>query len=123
MISNTPTPINIKTLQIWMADLPHSPGSHVQSGKRPVLIVSNNAGNTYAPIVSVVPLTSQLRKHRLPTHVRIKEAGLLRESLALCEQILTLDKSSLIRPIGMITNDDTRAALHRAMAIQLGMVS
>jgi len=120
MMTNTP----IKNLQIWMADLPHIPGSHVQSGIRPVLIVSNDSGNTFAPIVSAVPLTSRLNKHRLPTHVRIKAPGLLRESIALCEQILTLDKkASLIRPIATITNDDTRAALHRAMAIQLGMVS
>ena len=118
MINSTP----IKNLPIWMADLPHIPGSHVQSGVRPVLIVSNNSGNTYAPIVSAVPLTSRLNKLRLPTHVRVNAAG-LRESLALCEQILTLDKTSLIRPIATITNDDTRAALHRAMAIQLGMVS
>jgi len=119
MMTNTP----IKNLQIWMADLPHIPGSHVQSGIRPVLIVSNDSGNTFAPIVSAVPLTSRLNKHRLPTHVRVNAAGLLHESLALCEQILTLDKTSLIRPIATITNDDTRAALHRAMAIQLGMVS
>jgi len=64
--------------------------SSLQCGIRPVLVVSNDAANTYSPVVTVVPLTGQIRKKEsLPTHVLIpcsKRHGLTKPSVALAEQ-------------------------------------
>lgn len=69
----------------------------VQGGLRPVVIISNDTNNKFSNIVQIVPLTSQLKKCDLPVHVYISEIKgvLTKDSLALVEQIQTIDKSSL----------------------------
>ena len=59
----------MKQYGIWLAKLPSIPGSSVQQGTRPVVIVSNDAANEHSSVIMVVPLTSQLGKNALPTHV------------------------------------------------------
>lgn len=113
----------MKRFEIWDAVLPYRAGSHVQHGHRPCIIVSNNAANTYSPVVTIVPLTSQLRKKRLPTHVTIHSPKLHETGFAACEQIITLDKSDLIAAIDYVWDDSERAQLERALAIQLGMTA
>lgn len=71
MNTNTPnkTMPSIKQYEIWLGEIPAFNGDHVQCGHRLMLIVSNDVANTHSPVITVVPLTSQLSKHRLPTHV------------------------------------------------------
>lgn len=76
-----------------------------------------------APIVSVVPLTSKVRKRRLPTHVSRCAAGLPVRSLALCEQLTVIDKRQLTTRVGTVNDPFDRAAINRAMAVQLGMAA
>ena len=57
---------------IWFADLIGCPGTCVQRGLRPVLVVSNDAGNTYSGILNVLPLTSHLKKPHLPCHTLLE---------------------------------------------------
>lgn len=63
-----------------------------QTANRPAVIVSNDIGNRFAPIVEVVYLTTR-KKVSLPTHVFIGSAP--KPSVALCEQIVTVSKSRL----------------------------
>ena len=42
-----------------------------QGGVRPVVNVQNNTANFYSPIISGLPITSQIKKEKLPTHVLI----------------------------------------------------
>ena len=82
-----------KRYEIWQAELPFIENSHVQHGCRPVIVVSNNAANSYSPVITVVPLTTRIGKKRLPTHKLILTSGLRSVSLALCEHITALDKA------------------------------
>lgn len=122
---NNPTKIypSIKQHEIWLGNIPASDGDHVQHGFRPLLVVSNDAANTHSPVITVVPLTSQMNKHRLPTHVLLREQGLYKNSIALCEQIITLDKSHLVRRIGFVYKSFDRIAIRHALAVQLGMAA
>lgn len=122
---NNPTKIYspIKQHEIWLGNIPASDGDHVQHGFRPLLVVSNDTANTHSPVVTVVPLTSQMNKHRLPTHVLLREQGLYKNSIALCEQIITLDKSHLVRRIGFVYKSFDRIAIRHALAVQLGMAA
>ena len=113
----------MKRYEIFQADLPAIPGSHVQGGYRPVVIVSNNMANAYSPVVTVVPLTTKLHKKHLPTHVLVLTSGLRTVSLALCEQLISLDKARLTHYIGYITDTADRDALDHAMAIQIGLAA
>ena len=87
----------IKYGQIWYMQKRDAQG-HIQQGDRPVLIVSNDINNNHSPIVNVVPLTSNLDKKPLPTHCEIISSP--HKSIALCEQIMTINKDELINCIG-----------------------
>lgn len=100
--------------EIYYADLGEVTGSE-QGGTRPVLIVQNNAGNTYSPTTIIVPITSQ-KKPKLPTHVDIK---LNEPSTIMCEQIKTIDKTRLLEKIRnatceemILVNDALRISLN-----------
>ena len=75
---------------------------NVQGGYRPAIIVQNDVGNYYSPTVLVVPITSNTRKNNLPTHVYIPEGcgGLRTNSLALAEQIQTVNKTQIYKVVG-----------------------
>ena len=111
-------------LELWLVDLPKpSDDTHVQYGVRPAIVISNDAANENSPAITVIPLTSNRKKGQLPTHVFISNPGLSRSSIALCEQIHTLDKSRMIKKLGQITNPFTIRAVEYGLAVQLGLVS
>ena len=88
---------------IFIADLDPVVGSE-QGGVRPVLIVQNDRGNRFSPTVICAAMTSRLGKADLPTHVWIsrRDSSLTRDSLVLCEQIRTLEKTRLRSRAGHI---------------------
>lgn len=91
---------------IFYALLPNGEGSE-QYGLRPVLIIQNNIGNKYSPTTIIIPITSKIAKSNLPTHVILEYTkGLSRKSLALVEQIRTIDKSRLLEKITTIDSRD-----------------
>jgi len=92
-----------------MAGLDPVVGSE-QGGYRPVVVIQNDTGNLHAPTVIVVPLTGSAQKPDLPTHVRIcaGQAGLWRDSTALCEQLRTLEKTRLGRRLGTLEPEALR---------------
>ena len=116
---NLPRPA-VHRMELWWAALPTVPG-HVQRGTRPVVIVSNDLGNASSPVVSVVPCTTQRHKPALPTHVYLRGYGLSSGSIAMCEQVMPLDKSCLLRHIGTIYGWYDRLAIQHALATQLGI--
>ena len=91
--------MNIKMGDIFYAILTPTIGSE-QDGIRPVLIVQNNKENRYSPTTIVIPITSSLSKKELPTHIALDNTnGLEKKSIALIEQIRTLDKTRLLAKI------------------------
>ena len=69
-----------------------------QGGTRPVLVLQNNTGNLFCPTLIVAPLTTQVNKKKdQPTHYLLSGVrGLPEDSVALLEQIKTIDKSRII---------------------------
>lgn len=110
----------VRAGEIYYANLPTNNGS-VQSGKRPVVIVSNNKGNKFAPTVNIVPLTSKTKKQQ-PTHCMIRateQNGLLRNSTALSEQITTISKSDLLQKLGEVSASDMNC-IRRTIMVATG---
>ena len=59
---------------------------HRQAGARPVVVVQNDVGCIHSETITVVPLTSQLKRPELPEHYILEEAGFLKKkSMALAE--------------------------------------
>lgn len=105
---------------IFMVDLVRDPLSR-QSGKRPVVIVQNDAGNANSGSVIAVIVTSSQKK-KLPTHVPLyPRHGLRRPSTALCEHIITIDKGCLLNHMGTIVNTDAIRQLDEALKISLAL--
>ena len=85
-----------------------------QRGIRPAVIVGNDLGNKYSPVLLVVYFTTQTKKH-LPTHVYVRGHG-----TALCEQIFTIDKTRLLQKKGECSSSDMYR-INKALCISLGM--
>ncbi|MBR0407266.1 MAG: type II toxin-antitoxin system PemK/MazF family toxin [Clostridia bacterium] len=109
--------------EIWLANLPYHPDSHVLYGLHPVIVVSNEGTNANSPVITIVPLTSNTNKRISPTHVLITGQGLRQSSIALCEQPMSLDRSYFMRPVGYIENDFDRFAIMHGIAMQFGFTA
>lgn len=111
---------SVKRGEIYMADLSPVVGSE-QGGIRPVLIIQNNVGNKYSPTVIVTAITSKLDKAKLPTHIELssEKYHLPKDSVALLEQIRTLDKRRLREKITVL-EDCKMKEINRAILISLG---
>lgn len=110
----------VKRGDIYYARLNPVVGSE-QGDCRPVLIVQNDIGNDHSPTVIVTPLTRNLRKNPLPTHVLLpKSCGLDKDSLVLTEQIRTIDRSRLSNYIGHI-DKHTQHDVDMALEVCIGL--
>ena len=110
----------IRRGEIYYADLSPVVGCE-QGGVRPVLILQNDIGNKYSPTVIVSAITSQLGKAKLPTHIELPadKYNLPKNSVALLEQIRTLDKRRLQEKATTLSAEKMKE-VNRALLISLG---
>lgn len=111
--------IEITKGDVWYVDLPTNSDS-LQAGRRPCIIVSNNMANKFSPIIQVVALTTKIAKAKIPTHVILKSgtANLKEDSIALCEQIISINKKTLVDKVGSLDGYNLER-IDRGMSIQL----
>ena len=107
--------------EVYYADLSPVVGSE-QGGIRPVLVLQNDVGNKVSPTIIVAAITSRKKKMRMPTHVTItmEEGHLPKNSMAMLEQIRTIDKSRIIRYVGKL-NDYSIQRVENASLASLGI--
>ena len=86
-----------------------------------MLIIQNDVGNKYSPTVIVSAITSQLSKAKLPTHIDLsaEKYNLPKNSVALLEQIRTLDKRRLKEKVTSLSPEKMRE-VNKAILISLG---
>lgn len=113
----------IKRGEIYYADLSPVVGSE-QGGVRPVIIIQNDKGNMFSPTTIVVTMSTKTKKKaNLPTHAlvySVNQTGLKADSVALCEQIHTIDKSRLREKIGSL-NEIALNKVMKAVSVSLSM--
>jgi mRNA interferase MazF len=94
--------------EIW--DVNWSPGRGAeQQGTRPALIIQNDRGNTSLSYPLTIVASMSRTERELPLHVRITptlENGLTDHTDVKCEQVMTIEKSRLIRRRGTITSEE-----------------
>ena len=93
--------------EVYLVDFGIGYGSE-QGGVRPAVIVQNNIGNKYSPTTIVVPVTSR----------QTKASCLTKKSLALTEQVATIDKRRIIRKMG---NIKLKSLFKIGTALMIGM--
>lgn len=110
---------------IWFANLGSHPQSSVQSGCRPVIVISNNIGNAHADTVNVLPLTRHMKKPELPCHTELFPDSIsdlhqhLDPSMILAEQLTTVSKHALRSYAGHISDADAMNRIETAVIAQL----
>lgn len=78
----------------------------IQNGIRPCVVVGNDIGNKYSPIILVVPITTRQKK-LLPTHLNVNkgDGGLSYNSTILFEQVMTISKEQIVsQKYGSLSN-------------------
>lgn len=103
---------------IYFATLDPTVGSEVKK-TRPVLIISNDLSNQFSSLLTIIPLTSQIKK-LYPGEVLLAQAetSLSKDSKAQCNQIRAISKMRIqsATPVGRVSECVMRR-IH--MAIQL----
>ena len=115
---------NVKNIEIKRGDIFYAKlngiGS-VQCNVRPVMILSNNLNNKYAPTLQVCPLTSK-NKNNLPIHFDLEGFGLNKKSTFLAEQLTIIDKTQLVSDKIGTVDEITLKRAEKAISIQLSMI-
>src|ERR1035437_2350777 len=93
-----------------------------QSGKRLVLIVSDEEFNQVVSNVTVLPLTSTERR-LYPDEVLIEagKAGQSKKSIVMAHQIRTISKQRLGKLLGYLDDPELRQQVQKALVEHLGI--
>jgi mRNA interferase MazF len=101
------------------------PGASPSSGQgkaRLALIIQNDIGNLYSPVLIVAALTSgENACYDVQVEVKAPEGGLHHSSLVLLNQIRTIDKRRVGRYWGRLSAQTMRR-VDEAIKISLGLV-
>ena len=109
----------MKRGDIYYADLNPVLGCE-QGGLRPVLVIQNNIGNRCSPTIIVAAISNKNRNDKLPTHVCINVNKLRSSSIAMLEQIRTIDRIRLKSYIGSV-NREVLKNVDMALTISVGL--
>ncbi|NLX92690.1 MAG: type II toxin-antitoxin system PemK/MazF family toxin [Clostridiales bacterium] len=103
--------------EIYFCNLNPTQGSE-QQGKRPVLVISNDAVNHVLPVSTVLPLSSVKAGHKVyPTEVFLssKTSGLPKDSVAMCQQIRTLSHDRFENLVSTLQDVDLQDEIKEAL--------
>ncbi len=111
----------MKRGDVVYANLDPTLGSETQK-TRPVLIVSNDAANRAAALVTVLPLTSNVSKV-FPFEVKLlaSDTGLPKDSKAMAQQVRSLDKRRLAKTVSGHVPVLLMTAIDAALRLHLGL--
>jgi len=110
--------VNVRRGQMWYYAPKHEVSGSVQSGSRPVIIVSNNVINLTSNVLLAIPCTRQVKRN-FPTHVMfVSEGGV---AVAITEQVMCISKDDLTTCLGYI-DEYIMEQVDAAMQVSLGLV-
>jgi mRNA interferase MazF len=108
--------------EIYLVALDPTVGHEIKK-TRPAAVIQNDITNEYLGTTIVAPITSTVRLPLSPTHVLITEgapSGLDVISVALLEQIRTVDRKRLIKQIGRL-DPNKISEIDETIVITLGL--
>lgn len=110
--------MEIKRGDIYLVNFDPALGSE-QAGYRPAVIIQNDIGNRFNDTVIIMAITTSANRN-YPFLVKLQsgEGGLKKDSMANASQLLTVEKSRLIRYLGSLSGNKMKQ-INRALAISL----
>lgn len=95
---------NIERGDILLIEFNPTRGSEIQK-TRPAIVITNNIANTYSPIITVIPITSQKLDTIYPHEVLLQEVkGLSKLSKANISQMRAIDITRIKNKLGKISS-------------------
>jgi len=109
---------------IYLIDFGLTREGQITSGFRPGIVVSNNIGNRFSTILTVIPCSTSTRSN-LPVHVSLhdedmEEGMILKASTLQCEQVRVINTYSIGQLIGKVTPQKMND-IEEALLLSLGM--
>jgi len=93
---------DVRRFDVFLVNLDPTIGSEIKK-TRPVIVISPNEMNRFINTVIIAPMTSRVRKY--PSRVAIKFKN--KKGEAVLDQIRTVDKTRLIKKLGIITKKES----------------
>ncbi len=108
--------------EVYLVNFHPTLGAEIKK-TRPALILQNDIGNRYSPLTIVAAIISRYEERLYPHQVLVTapEGGVRVNSLALLNQIRSVDKRRLVKRLGRLT-PDTMRRVDRALQISVGLV-
>jgi len=91
---------------------------------RPAVIIQNDAGNEFSPLIIVAAITSKMAPVPFPVEVVVKPNrtnGLTQPSAIRLDQIRTIDRSRVVKHLGSLDAVSMRK-VDEAIKISLGLI-
>lgn len=110
--------------EIYLTALDPTVGREIQK-TRPALVIQNDLTNEHSGTTIVAPITSKVRTPLSPLHVLLASdnaTGLSTASMALLNQIRTVDRLRLVKRLG-VADTQTMQFVDEAIEISLGLMS
>lgn len=101
--------LQLQRYDIIKAEIKYKGMGSVQTNERPYVIISNPIGTKHATIITVMALTSKIKKLNMPVHSCIhadNDNGLTEYSMALGEQLFTISKEEVKEKLGTVTSKE-----------------
>lgn len=115
----------VRRWDFFWADLDYPVGSEQGGDRRPVLVVSNDGINGSLPVITQIPLTKLEGKARrvYPFEVLLQQevVGTGWTSIAMPQQVRTIDKSRLLAKIGELTDPEVRLEIENRLLEHFGI--
>ncbi|MDO8914806.1 MAG: type II toxin-antitoxin system PemK/MazF family toxin [Coriobacteriia bacterium] len=106
--------------EIYWAEMDPVVG-HEQGGRRPVLVVQNDAGNEFSPTTIVAAITRARPRRPYPFMVPLPATALASASVVNCAQLRTVDRSRLQDGRLATLDAATMARVDEALRASLGL--
>lgn len=105
--------------QIWWIEDSINYDGNIQGKSRLCVIVSNDLNNSNSTILTVIPLTTQIKRLDIPTHITFYVNNV--QNMTLCEHIKTVNMSKLYDYQG-ICDEELMLKIDDTIKIALGLV-
>ena len=111
---------SIKRQDVFLVNFDPTVGAEAKK-TRPALVVSNNINNAHSPIVSISPITSNVRRvYSFEVEVSAGTGGLRTRSKVMVNQTRAVDKVRLIKRLGNLP-DKIMEEIDNALKLHFGL--
>lgn len=106
--------------EVWLVNFNPGRGSE-QKGIRPALVIQNDVGNQYSSTTIVAAITTTIKPYPVTVFLPKGAAGLDKGSMVNTAQLLTIDKTRLIKRLGTL-DANYIAQTNNALKVSLDLV-